>query len=522
MLPTLARDREAQLPTTQARARSWPLLSAALLVALYAVAAALLLASKPREFADETDNLLGGLLLARGVPLYSDFFSSHMPLPYFLAALPALLGATTLEHFRLFTNLLLLAATLSIAISARNQKAVWLWAVITVFAHTLQWGEMLTASTTAGYGVFLVGLLFFTSKDLRFTPRQIALLSAATFIAVQSELIAVYQLTLLAICFVATNWRNPRYLAVTALAVAAPHVLLIGAFAAVGILSDFVYYAYAFNQAYYSVYVMNPTVVGMLHDWEAQYRTYLALSLANPLSIHGTLVIANLAASVLLWRTRGLVFAVVYYLFIALCHVRDEGAYYLCSYFSLALLVTWAAQAVGIRRLAPLAVATFALAAAFTVQIARTYDFSVGPRVASADVEVARALLQPDEPLFLLPFDPYVYLASGHMPASRFSYYLPWHTADPRIDRDLRADLARTRPPVVIFRRDELVNGQWLPREYARDLYDFLTSQGYAPVDPSSAFLGDILVRSDRLASARQTLSSRTFGPTDAAHRPRP
>jgi hypothetical protein len=141
--------------------------------------------------------------------------------------------------------------------------------------------------------------------------------------------------------------------------------------------------------------------------------------------------------------------------------------------------------------------------------------------VATSDVEVVQALLLPNEPLFLLPFDPYVYLASGHMPASRFSYYLPWHTADPRIDRDLRADLVRTRPPVVIFRRDELVNGQWLPREYAGDLYDFLIAQGYAPIDPSSAFLGDILVRSDRLTAARTTLSSRSFGATDETHRPR-
>jgi hypothetical protein len=95
------------------------------------------------------------------------------------------------------------------------------------------------------------------------------------------------------------------------------------------------------------------------------------------------------------------------------------------------------------------------------------------------------------------------------MPAAALSYYLPWHAIDPRIETRLFGDLRAAQPPVVIFRRNELVNGQWVIAEYGSRLHDLLSGQGYAPLDPSSPLLGDILVRQDRLASAREQLQAR-------------
>src|SRR5918912_958384 len=94
--------------------------------ALYLAAVALLFASRVREFADETDNLLGGLLITRGERLYVDFFSSHMPVPYYVAAFGALLGAISLEQFRLYSSALLVLATLGVvwAFRARLSLAV--------------------------------------------------------------------------------------------------------------------------------------------------------------------------------------------------------------------------------------------------------------------------------------------------------------------------------------------------------------------------------------------------------------
>jgi hypothetical protein len=476
--------------------------------ALYVVAVGLLFASRVREFADETDNLLGGLLLARGQRLYVDYFSNHMPLAYYVAAVPAVFGASSLEQFRLFSNALLVVATLTIVWAFRgalSRVTIVIWAVLTVYAHTLQWGEMLTAGTLAGYGVLAAGLLFFTTPGLQLSPRQMLGLSAAVFIAVQSELLAVYPLLILAACFVAVRLVKARDVRMTAILlpiVVAPHLALLLALWLTGVLPDFVYDAYQFNSAYYSQFVMNSSVTGMLHDWEAQYRTYLLSTLRDPLGIQTALVLANFLATWVVFRTRGPLIAAVYYLFVALTHVRNEGAYYVCSYFSLALVLTYA---IGVLRVPPLALrgAIALLTLNFVVQVAGGYDFSKRP-IDRPEVGIVQALTLPGEKIFVAPYDPYIYLAAQRMPASRYPFYFPWQAIDPRSESAIISDLSTGRPPLVVFHRNELVNGQWRPGEYGAHLYDFLVGEGYAPLDSASSALGDVLVRPDRLVTARE------------------
>ena len=101
-------------------------------------------ASRVHEFADESDNLLGGLLLTRGYRLYADYFSSHMPLPYYVAALPAWLGARQLDDFRVFTRLFLIVATLRVVWGFRKRISplvLGIWAVVAVFATVLAVGQ---------------------------------------------------------------------------------------------------------------------------------------------------------------------------------------------------------------------------------------------------------------------------------------------------------------------------------------------------------------------------------------------
>ena len=116
MQPSLVRPAEYEQPaaTWKDRLGSRGRSSAMVLGPLYGLTVALLFASRVREFGDETDNLLGGVLVAQGQRLYVDFFSSHMPLAYYVAALPGLFGVATLDQFRVYSNALLVVATLAI------------------------------------------------------------------------------------------------------------------------------------------------------------------------------------------------------------------------------------------------------------------------------------------------------------------------------------------------------------------------------------------------------------------------
>jgi hypothetical protein len=473
---------------------------------VYLLAVALLLASRVREFADESDNLLGGFLIARGERLYADYFSNHMPLPYYLAAIPSLLGASRIEQFRVFTEALLIAATLGIAWSLIFRRGLGLavaaaWASLTVYAHTLQWGEMLHAGTCAGFGLVAAGLLFYTTPGLRFSPAEQLGLAVAAFVAVQSELLSIYPLALLALCYLASR---PRLRDAARLAglVILPHVLVLLGLAAIGALGAFVYDAYLFNQTYYAQFVMNGSVLGMLHDWEAQYRTYLVASLRSPLSLEGCLILGNLLATWITYRRRGPAVAVVYLLFVSLARVRNGGPYYLASYVSLALVVGWALNGWRTRGWLQ-ACAGAALVAAFVFQVARTYDFSRTPAYAQPDLPVVQAVTGSGERIFVAPYDPYLYLATGRLPASTYEFYFPWQAADPRSDAQIMDELRQRRPAAIVFHQDELVNGQYLTRDWAGHLAQLLAEQRYAQLAGT-----DVFVPAERLAEAQAQLTA--------------
>ncbi|MBV9168766.1 MAG: hypothetical protein JOZ81_01615 [Chloroflexi bacterium] len=492
-------------PTAQRHA----VVARALFATLYVVSAVLLFASHVREFADESDNLLGGLLLVRGERLYVDYFSSHMPFAYYVAAIPAALGAVQLEHFRPFTNVLLLLTTAFLTLTFWNvlpRAVLATWAVLTVFAHALQFGEMLTAGTTAGFGCLAAGMLFYANPMLRFDWKQTLGLSAAVFVAVQSELLALYPLAVLGVVYVVRMWRHPLEMLRVAAVVAAPNAAVLLVFYLQGSLPAMVYDTVQFNQTYYSQFLMSASPAQMLHDWEAQYRTFIFNSLTDPLGIQGVLVLANLGAAALVWSRRGPLVGIAYYAFVALSHIRTEDGYYLVSYMSIALLLVWAVDCVERRRASvqtAVAVVCLLIGMNFVVRVALTYDFSREPARNAQEVPVILALTQPGDRIFVGPYDPYIYLATNRMPAATSEFFFPWQAIDPRSSEQVVSELRASRPPVIVFRRMEAVNDRWLAGEYAASLLDALSAD-YVTLDGMS----DVLVPRDRLAEMEQRLQS--------------
>jgi hypothetical protein len=148
------------------------------------------------------------------------------------------------------------------------------------------------------------------------------------------------------------------------------------------------------------------------------------------------------------------------------------------------------------------------LVAIFLVQVARTYDFSRRPAYQAPEQPILETITSPDERIFVAPYDPYLYLASGRLPVSTFEFYFPWQAADPRSDGQILAELRQRRPAAVVFRQDELVNGQYRTGDWAAHLRTLLDAEGYAPLDPARPGLAEVLVPAERLAEARARLSA--------------
>src|SRR5215469_11165822 len=102
------------------------------------------------------------------------------------------------------------------------------------------------------------------------------------------------------------------------------------------------------------------------------------------------------------------------------------------------------------------------------------------------------------------------------MPASRYAFYLPWLADSPAINAQIRGDLAKSRPPVIIFPRHLVfhrVENDIVQRidldQYGRGMRQEL-AKDYVVADENDPVLQGLLLRKDRADDLRQRL--RTAG----------
>ncbi|HEV7663020.1 MAG TPA: hypothetical protein VGQ62_05750, partial [Chloroflexota bacterium] len=124
------------------------------------------------RYVDEADNLLGGELIAHGYRLYGDFFSHHMPLPYYVMAAANLVGANSLTAYRLFFSILITAVFGMAMFSFRKRLPVLFLAglVFTIgLVHPIFLGYMVLADHLFAFALVILLLFLLAHGDVSFT-----------------------------------------------------------------------------------------------------------------------------------------------------------------------------------------------------------------------------------------------------------------------------------------------------------------------------------------------------------------
>lgn len=505
------------------------------------------------SFVDEDDNRLGGFLIAHGRALYTDYFSHHLPLPYYLAAIPALLGVTSLEGFRIYVSLMILACWLFVVIRFRRfVPAPVRYALVGSIAltHFLFLGQMLIEDTFPAYAILILVLYFYAFPKLDFRLADQIVISALIYVAATSTLISVYPLAALAAFYC---WRKvptlvasrrlsalgaeARFLGIILLPLLTTLLFLVAS----GTIGTFVDDAITFNRVYYARYDLSADPLYILRSILGGYYRYVLANLhpSALLSINGFLVFANAAAAVVLGRRRGVTFGLFFLGITVLSRSQgvafhDQG-YYLLSLLGIAF-VGWAAlgwlgrlpkialarildpRGVDPRDLATITVKTvlagtyLVLAVLFFHYVERIYPWVVQPPSADPAYRVVEAATGPEDPIWVGPMDPGAYLTLGRAPAARYGFYFPWLADSPAINRQLIADLEKNQPPVIVFDEDFQVGRidggetQWYAvSKYARVVETYL-SEKYVPLDSSDPDLRSVFLRKDRAAELVQRL----------------
>jgi hypothetical protein len=512
------------------------------------------------QYVDETDNLLGGRLIGRGYRLYVDYFSQHMPMPYYIAALGTRLGINDLVGYRTFFAVLVVLFLGSICLQFRRRiSPVFLVAVVLTFgvAHPMFSGYMLLADDVFALALLLL-LTLVLVVDVDFSLVEQVVVSLCCWFAIQSTLISIYPILLVAAYYVARKTlryfhggrsidlrREARFLAI----LLTPHLLVGLWLVTQGAAGSFWDQAVRFNQLYYSRYDIGGDPAGILKTSLTEFKN-LAVQYLRPGALREVetfLLISNIVAVGVAWKRRDLLFGVFYAGLVVLSRMRGAGyhgaPYFLVSFASIAIVLAFAADmalgaarrwsAAGGRSRLPglwealagvVLLGYVGLAAVFYHDIAGFYlhlprSATEVQDVQSAYAAVVQVATAPGDRIWTAPDEPYVYLKADRLPVSTYWFYHPWMADSPEVTEGVLRDLQAGQPPLIVFRADKDVPWNFpLPtlRQYGTRVFAFIQA-GYAAIDDQDPLLRDVFVRRDRLDAVRAELQQRGMLPPASA-----
>ena len=174
-------------------------------------------------FTDENDNIRGGMIIANGGVLYRDYYTQHTPLMYYICSLFALLGAKSVEQFRILYDMLL--AILWGMLYLRNhkefgKKLMFCLPILETIIVTAMFpqGAMIMADNIQGLCMVVLLLEFVRyRKKMNFDFLSSIIISMTLWCSIGAAFISVYSLFIVFVGVVlseATYWfkSKNRYL----------------------------------------------------------------------------------------------------------------------------------------------------------------------------------------------------------------------------------------------------------------------------------------------------------------------
>ena len=222
-------------------------------------------------FTDEQDVFYGGYNVVMSGDVYQAYPSQHMPFSYYLAAIPALLGARTVYQFRLGFDLMLTLIWTAIFVRHRkslNAVALALLPFFYIFQLCFQsYATTMISDHWQGIGLAMILLeVLRYSREHRISTGMAVYVSIGIVLSFGTTFLSAYPLLILFLGVMAMQTgilRKKELKSMTVIREDArltgicllPFVLLLGWYAASGNLANFIGGAYTLNVEIYSRYI---------------------------------------------------------------------------------------------------------------------------------------------------------------------------------------------------------------------------------------------------------------------------
>lgn len=150
-------------------------------------------------FTDEYDNICGGMMIARGKVLYRDYVTQHTPVPYYLCGLFALLGAKSVEQFRLcyyILEALVLGALYSRYSNILGKRKMFVLPIAEIVLLSLiipNQSNQIIADNVQGLCILVLALEFlYYCKEQKFDWKRSIIVSCCLWGSIGSAFVSAY------------------------------------------------------------------------------------------------------------------------------------------------------------------------------------------------------------------------------------------------------------------------------------------------------------------------------------------
>lgn len=446
-------------------------------------------------FTDESDNIRGGMLIAKGYVLYRDYYAQHTPFAYYLCGFFALLGASSIEQFRLLYFIL---------------NAV-IWGGL-YYRHSHYYGKMQMFLLPVAQVILVMGMFFQGSKimgdniqglcmivlileflryleDKELTPSRCLIVSSSIFCSIMSAFVSVFALAPIIISVIVLEiiyWKEKddygikmmftRYWMLIVYT-AIPFMMTLIYFVWNHALRHMYLMAYQFNTIVYKEYQnqfgrvkWKPFVLGIKNYFIAISDNFNKLITANGNEIAVIQMLLTILAgiSLVVWgmeeKKRERIFpAICLFLCMSGNAARSSTDFHGAGFYNVAIvfLIMLGAKYVVWKR--KVAIALIAALSLYFVQpyVAVIVDNSVYKQRAVETLD--KKIIELTDPGDLIFMDAYIHdsiylLHKERYPANRNCYILPWYMD--WFEYDTIADLEEYQPALAIYRPEQEVYGQ--------------------------------------------------------------
>jgi len=477
-------------------------------------------------FTDEDDNIRGGLIIAKGGILYKDYYVQHTPFAYYLCALFALLGASSIEQFRILYFLSISICWSLIYLRYKNnfgKETMIILPILQIILSAVLFPPhqyMILSDNIQGICMVVLLLEFLCfAKDRIIDTKRTIIISVCIFLSIASAFVSIYAISIITIgvfiieIFNSGLHRNPikfinklflKYYKLF-IAILVPFILVGIYLTSNNILIIAYKMAYRFNTDVYSNYTsgfgndkIQPFFIALKSFFELFVNAFNSLINGE---VTATILLQTILLIILLifvydqFKENHIISFIIFF-FACCCATRGNTNFHSIPFWNVLILVL--ALMIGnyminFRNNKKMVVILVVALVYFCQPYITTLESNIfrKPSLVSETEHKIVQLAQDNEKIFIDTYvcDSIYLIYKNHYPVNRNCYLLPWYMD--WYELDTIEDIKNSQPIITIYNPDTIV---WDYQYFAIRLDSYIKTNYTRLVDGSV-----IWIRNDQI-----------------------